>query len=81
MLSGTVPYREQAGRELGRMAEMGIIEKVEEPSQWCAGMVVVQKKSGEVRICVDMRPLNESVLREVHTMPRDNSKFVGSISI
>ena len=27
------------------------------------------KRSGAVRICVDLKPLNESVLREVHPIP------------
>jgi len=33
-------------------------------------MVIVPKQSGAVCICVDMRPLSENVLREVHTMPK-----------
>ena len=28
------------------------------------------QKNGKVRICVDLKPLNESVLREVHPMPK-----------
>uniref|UniRef100_A0A1X7U2S2 Integrase zinc-binding domain-containing protein n=1 Tax=Amphimedon queenslandica TaxID=400682 RepID=A0A1X7U2S2_AMPQE len=28
-----------------------------------------EKKSGAVRICVDFRPLNESVMREIHPLP------------
>ena len=32
-------------------------------------MVVVPKKSGAVRICVDLKPLNANVLREVHPLP------------
>ena len=32
-------------------------------------MVVVQKKSGGVGICVDPKHLNENVLREVYPMP------------
>lgn len=52
------------------MEAMGVISKVEEPTPWCAGMVVVPKKSGTIRICVDLKPLNESVLREVHPLPR-----------
>ena len=48
------------------MEEMGVISKVNEPTPWCAGMVVVPKKSGAVRICVDLKALNENVLRETH---------------
>ena len=32
-------------------------------------MVVVPKKSGDIRIYVDLKPLNESVLRETHPLP------------
>ena len=52
------------------MEAMGVISKVDEPTDWCAGMVVVPKKSGSVRICVDLKPLNESVLRETHLLPK-----------
>lgn len=31
---------------------------------------VVPKKNDKVRICVDLKPLNESVLREVHPLPK-----------
>lgn len=48
---------------------MGVISKVGEPTSWCSGMVVVPKKSGEVRIRVDLRHLNESVLQEVFPIP------------
>ena len=67
----TVPFplREKVQKELARMESLGAISKVEKPSLWCAGMVVVPKKSGAIRICVDYRPLNESVLREVHPLP------------
>ena len=52
------------------MESLGVISPVEEPTPWCAAMVVVPKDSGAVRICVDLKPLNESVLREVHPMPK-----------
>ena len=32
-------------------------------------MVVIPKSSGKVRICVDMKPLNENVMREFHPLP------------
>ena len=40
------------------MEKIGVISKVTEPMPWCAGIVVVQKKNGAVRICVDLEPLN-----------------------
>lgn len=47
------------------MEESGVISKVEDPTEWCTGMVVVPKKqSNSVSICVDLKTLNESVLRE-----------------
>ena len=53
------------------MESMGVISRVDVHSDWCAGMVVVAKKGSEsVRICVDLRPLNESMLRENFTLPK-----------
>ena len=49
---------------------MGIILRVDEHTPWCAGMVMVPKKSGKLRICVDLKALNKSVIREVHTLPK-----------
>ena len=46
------------------------ISKVTDPTEWCAGMVVAPKKSGDVRIWVDLKALNDSVLREVHPIPK-----------
>ena len=66
-----VPFslRNQVQDELSRMEALRVISKVEDPTPWCAGMVVVPKKTGAVRICVDLKPLNESLLREVHPIP------------
>ena len=61
--------REQVRLELEEMEKKGVVSKVEAPTEWCAGMVVVPKKQGSVRICVDLKPLNESVLREIHPLP------------
>ena len=48
--------------ELEQMEGLGVISRVNEPTPWCAAMVVVTKPSGAVRICVGMKPLNENVL-------------------
>ena len=55
--------------EIERMERLGVIAKVVVPTDWCAGMVVVPKPNGSVRICVDLTKLNQSVCRERHPLP------------
>ena len=64
-----LPLREKVQVELQHMQALDVIAPVEEPTPWCSGMMVVPKKSGQVRICVDYRVLNESVLCELHPLP------------
>ena len=59
-----VPLLSNVKEELARMEQMHIISKVDESTEWCAGMVVVPKANDKVRICVDLTRLNESILRE-----------------
>ena len=56
-----IPLLPQVKKELTRMEQLGVIEKIEEPTEWCAGLVVVPKQNGKVRICVDLTKLNENV--------------------
>jgi hypothetical protein len=65
-----LPLRPKVKEELDQMEAIGVISKVDIPTPWCAGMVVVPKKEGAIRICVDLKPLNENVLREVHPLPK-----------
>jgi len=62
--------RDEVKAELESMEALGVISPVHEASTWCAGMVVVPKKNGKVRICVDLKPLNTAVKREVYPLPR-----------
>lgn len=55
--------------ELDRLESLGVIEKIDKPTPWVAGMVVVPKKNGEVRICVDYQSLNKAVRRERWILP------------
>ena len=57
-------------QELDKMESMGVIEKSNDPTPWCAGMVVVPKRDGKIRICIDLKPLNELVLCEIHPLPK-----------
>ena len=64
-----IPLMQPVKEELERMEQLGVIARVEQPTDWCAGLVVVQKPNGKVRICVDLTKLNESVRRERHPLP------------
>ena len=55
--------------ELQQMKDMGVISRVDEPTDWCAGIVVVPKPDGRVRICVGLTKLNQNVHRERHILP------------
>lgn len=55
--------------EIDRMESMGVIRKVEEPTQFCSPMIVVFKPSGDLRICADLRELNKFVKREHLQLP------------
>ena len=48
------------------MEEIGVIAKVEQLTEWCAGMVVGSKADSKVRISVNLTWLNGSVKREKH---------------
>ena len=64
-----IPLLPKVKTELERMEKMGVVSRVQEPTEWCAGMVVVPKPGGRVRICVDLTRLNENVRREQHPLP------------
>ena len=55
--------------ELRRMEKLGVISRVEGPTDWCSPCVVVPKKNGKIRVCIDYTKLNESVKRECHSLP------------
>ena len=54
---------------------MEVIEKVDQPTEWCSPVVVIPKKNGKVRICGDFIQLNK-VLQENHPMPTTKQTLV-----
>ncbi|XP_055916386.1 uncharacterized protein LOC129949139 [Eupeodes corollae] len=63
-----VPLEEAVDKKIDELLEQGIIEKVNEPSQWISPVVPVPK-GDDVRVCIDMRRANEAVQRENHPLP------------
>jgi len=64
-----VPIKEKVRAELLSMVESGIIEPVNEPSEWISALVVVAKANGGIRLCVDTKPLNKALKRNHYLMP------------
>ena len=61
-------YKDRVKVELDRMLDVGIIEPVEE-SEWSSPIVVQDKKTCEVNICVDLRKLNDACLHDPFPKP------------
>ena len=62
-------YKEKVRQELDKMIVAGIIEAVEE-SEWVSPMVVQDKKEkGDIRICVDLRKLNDASVHDLFPTP------------
>lgn len=55
-------------QQLTQLQDCGIIKKAEN-TEWLSPIVPVIKKSGDVRICVDFRYLNQFVVREPYQIP------------
>jgi hypothetical protein len=64
-------------QELEKLQQAGVIKRVDEPTPWCAPIVVIPKRTSSqkpgqkpsVRLCVDMTRLNDAVLREQYILP------------
>ena len=56
--------------ELERLKRFNVIKKVDTPTGWCASVVVVQKKTGDIRLRIDLKKkLNKAVRRKKLILP------------
>ena len=60
---------EEVEGELRKLCSEQIIRKIEEPTSWCSRLVIAKKKSGDIRICTDLRALNLALKRPIFPMP------------
>ena len=67
-------YKEEVAKELKEMERNNIIEP--SSSEWASPNVIVRKKDGSIRLCVDFRQLNSVTAMDAYPMPRveDQSK-------
>ena len=64
-----VPLIAKVDAALVKMESQGVIRRIDEPTECCAGMVVVPKSNDDVRVCGDFMKLNHSIQRERHILP------------
>ncbi|GBN94349.1 Uncharacterized protein K02A2.6 [Araneus ventricosus] len=55
--------------ELDRMVKAGVIKKVTELTDWVSPLVIVQKKNGAFRVCLDPQNLNRAIKRPQYNLP------------
>ena len=56
-------------KEIKRMYDAGIIAPIRF-SEWVSNLVPTRKKTGEIRLCVDLRNLNKVSLKDNYPLPK-----------
>ncbi len=59
---------ESLRKEVEMMRELGVIEP--SMSEWCSPVVIVPKKDGSLRVCIDFRKRNAQSQFDAYPMPR-----------
>ena len=65
-----LPYalREELESELGKLLDTGCVERSSSP--YSSGLVLVRKKDGGLRVCVDYRGINKDTVPDCFPIPR-----------
>lgn len=66
--------RDKVSHELRKLEVTGVIEKID-ASEWVSPIVVAWKKTGEIRLCVDLRKPNQAVVIDSHPLPHPEEIF------
>ena len=59
---------EEVRKHLDEMLQIGAIHHSNSP--WASAIVLVRKKDGALRFCIDLRKLNERTVKDAYSLPR-----------
>ena len=59
---------EEVRKHLDEMLQIGAIHRSNSP--WASAIVLVRKKDGVLRFCIDLRKLNERTVKDAYSLPR-----------
>ena len=59
---------EAVRKHLQQMLDIGAIRPSDSP--WCSAVVLVKKKNGELRFCINLRKLNARMVKDAYSLPR-----------
>lgn len=66
---------EEAEKQITDMMDHGIIEPSESP--WASPIVLVKKKDGSTRFCIDFRKVNNATIKDAYPLPRIDDSIDG----
>ena len=78
----SIHLKDEVKAELDNMEELGVIERVTEPTDWVSSIVYSKKPSGKLRICLDPKDLNKAIKRPHYhtpTLEEITHKLAGSV--
>ena len=64
---------EEVRQHLEQLLSAGIIRKSKSP--WASNIVLIRKKNGSLRLCVDYRSLNSKTVKDAYALPRIEEIF------
>ena len=61
-----VAVKDKVEAELQKLVENEVIAPVTRPTPWVSALLIVAKKDGGIRACIDPKPLNRALQRSVY---------------
>ena len=58
-----IHMRDKVKAEIDEMVSQGIIQKVNEPTDWVSSIVYVHKSDSKLCLCLDSKDLNKAIIR------------------